>query len=362
MDKELIYMPTFRYRQQEGLLLSSFDFGENIYPMIEIVKEHDRKNNKKSFQEIHTSFIDSIKAKYVFVDLPNYINPTGAVKREVVEFVFKVINKLETKCEYINLLSTRNHKIIPVISSYLAKTGENDTIVRQEELLRPNYKKIAFRININSFHEDYPQVVKIIQPQDYLIIDLDKQSAFKTPPLKPIVEEIKKFNICTKILLRSAINDIENVKLDHGQPILEADNSQIDTDIMKTFGVNATGDYAGIKKDNMTSGGSISPGFVYFDATENQFYGYKASIKKSLSEFENTIVPHVLASGATGRMLAANPSFLTEENWGYKTLLRINSEQESGKSQAKFKRISMEHYLFCVKTLIENHEIFQTNI
>src|SRR5690606_14975726 len=103
----------------------------------------------------------------------------------------------------------------------------------------------------------------------------------KSPPLRPIVNAIKAFNGCCKILMRSAINtEIQNVKLDHGQVVFEADNSHIDTDIMEKFGVNATGDFVGIKKDDLTAGGTISPGFIYYDATENQYYGYRADIKE----------------------------------------------------------------------------------
>jgi len=35
MDFNLIYMPTFRVRQQEIIVLKSFDFGNNSYPLLE---------------------------------------------------------------------------------------------------------------------------------------------------------------------------------------------------------------------------------------------------------------------------------------------------------------------------------------
>ena len=65
MDFNLIYMPTFRVRQQEIIVLKSFDFGNNSYPLLEIVKEHDRArkdDSQKSFGDIHNELINEIKA------------------------------------------------------------------------------------------------------------------------------------------------------------------------------------------------------------------------------------------------------------------------------------------------------------
>lgn len=361
MDTNLIYMPVFRVRQQEVLAMKHFDFGDSMYPLLEIVKEKTRKNDQNTFEEIYSGLINSITAEKVFVDLPIYINQSGSVQDEVVRFSFAVINNLEKRVAHLNLFANIE-KVIPVISSYVLKTGQLNTIADQERLLRPQFNSIAFRIYINSFKEDFEEVINLATENDFLIVDLDKLGPFKTPPLKPVINALKEFTRCKKILLRSAINtDIENVKLDHGQVVMEADNSQIDTDIMSTFQVNATGDYAGIKKDNLTAGGTISPGFLYYDACENQYYGYKAEVK-SLDEFDNTIVPAILASSATARMLEVVPPFLSEDNWGYTTLLRISQKEESGKSQAKFKRIAIEHYLYCMRILIQKGELTQTNL
>ena len=90
MDFNLIYMPTFRVRQQEIIVLKSFDFGNNSYPLLEIVKEHDRArkdDSQKSFGDIHNELINEIKAPHVFIDLPIYIKQSGAVKDEVVSFM-----------------------------------------------------------------------------------------------------------------------------------------------------------------------------------------------------------------------------------------------------------------------------------
>jgi len=347
-------MPTFRYRQQESYVLSTFDFGENMYPLIEIVKEFDRSRKiQKEFEDIYIPAVKKINAKHVFVDLPIYLKQAKSVKPEVTSFIIKVINNLKVRCEYINKFASISDKVIPVISSYYDKRKQKNTILEQVEILRPNFKKLAFRIYLTSFEEDFSEIVKIATPEDYIILDLDRTGPYITRPLKGIFDSFISFNIGTKIILRSAINtDIENVKLEHGRVVLEADNSHIERTVFSSLGADAVGDYVGIKKDNLTEGGSISPGFIYFDAIKNQFYGFKAS-KKDLDEFKDTIIPAVLKSLPTQEMLLANPPFLNSDNWGYKTILNIFNGNESGKNQAKFKRITMEHYLYCIKILIQ---------
>jgi hypothetical protein len=359
-------MPTFRARQQEISVLKSFHFGNNMYPLIEIVREHDRARKpgkQRPFRDIYLELIGEIQANRVFVDLPNYLKQTGSVQDEVLSFSLAVSNNLERRTEYLNLLSGNREKVIPVISSFLLMTGEIDSIQRQFAALSPNFDSVAFRIFPTSFIEDFPIVKSLARPVDYFIIDLDQISPFpKSPPLRPIVSELKAFTGCCKVLLRSAINnEIQNVKLDHGKVVFDADNSQIDAAIMDEFGVNATGDFVGIKKDDLTAGGTISPGFIFYNATENQFYGYRADVK-DLSQFEQRIVPDVLASEAAQRMLKNPPHYLASGNLGYETLLRINSGEESGKSQAKFKRIAMEHYLYCMQVKIDTGELRQTNV
>lgn len=363
MDQQLIYMPTFRVRQQETIVLKQFDFGEHMYPLLEVVKEHDRIRKSEaqlSFEEIYIGLIESIKAKRVFLDLPVYLKESGAMKDEVLQFSMEIISKYTRRCEYINKLSALKDKVIPIIASYLLKTGEENTIAPQVDSIRPNFTSIGFRLFPQTFNIDFPLVKEIALESDYLIIDLDQLPPYpKSPPLRPIIEELKEFNTCCKILLRSAINtDIQNVKLDHGQVVYEADNSHIESDIVQSFGVNATGDYVGIKKDDLTAGGTISPGFIYYDANQNQYFGYRATIKKDLAEFENRIVPDVLSSEATARMLQ-EPVYLDDQNPGYQTLLNIQNGKESGKSQAKFKKIAMDHYLHCMDVKIRTGQMSQ---
>ncbi|MCX6299978.1 MAG: hypothetical protein NTY72_12900, partial [Bacteroidetes bacterium] len=135
----------------------------------------------------------------------------------------------------------------------------------------------------------------------------------------------------------------------HGEIVYEADNSLLEM-FSQQLHFNAFGDFAGIKKDDLTSGGTISPGFILYNPADNLYYGYRGTVK-NLAEFETTIVPDVLASPVAAAILAANPDYLNDQNEGWNTLLRIQGG-ETGKSQAKFKKISIEHYLHCMRIAI----------
>lgn len=360
MPTELIYMPTFRSRQQENLVLRSFNFGTHMYPMVEIVKEHDRKRaqeNQQTFQEIYSSLINDISANKVFVDLPVYMKERASMKTEVLSFARAVSSNREVRTEKILSLQALNNKIIPVISSYTNRTGEADSVTLQVQSLRPHFQSIAYRILFSYFSEDWAQVSAVATEHDYIILDLDTIAPYPSPPMKQIINTWRTFETCPKIVLRSAINDIQNISLEHNEIVFDADNGLLET-YESAFKAQAFGDYAGIKKDDLTSGGSISPGFLFYNPVNNQFVGFKGEVR-SLSEFEDTIVPDVIACEAVTQMNESGRPYLDQNNLGWQTLQRIRNGEESGKSQAKFKKIAMDHYLHCVRTLINAGDLTQ---
>ena len=347
-------MPALRSRQQELLVLGSFEFGDRICPLLEIIKEKDRINNSKNSQEIWLGYVNDVKAEKIFIDLPVYIRDTSSMSDEVLRFNRTLLSNIERRIEFLKMFSTVNQKVIPVISSLLQKTRESNTITRQIMALRENFDSIAIRTFTNTFENDFPEILSDLNADDILIYDLDT-----THPLNPLVKKqlnmIATLELPYKVALRSAINtEIQNTKLDHGEVVPDADNSLLDV-FQSILKMNAFGDYAGIKKDDLNSGGTISPGFIFYDPVDNLYYGFKGEMK-SLSEFETTIVPAVLTSEPTRRLINDYPEFVSADNSGYQQLLAIADGSESGKSQAKFKRIAMEHYLHCIKTKIMNRE------
>jgi hypothetical protein len=351
-------MPTFRCRQEENKVLKSFDFGDRIYPMIEIVKEYDRKRkNQKSFETIHRELINNIRAKYVFVDMPLSLSINRSTKDEVQAFSLKVTRKVDFRTMYLNKLWAPINKIIPVISSYKLLGERESFLAQQYSTLKAAFGRVAIRLKYSEIIEHINEITSLVNSEDYLIIDygelvLNPDSS----SMEQLTSIISTFNKCTKIILRSAIHHtVQNVELKDNEVIYEADNSIINN--FTKYGVNAFGDYAGIKKDLITSGGGVSPGFIYYDPINNRYVGFKWKEKRALYEFETHIVPSVINSEVTREMLKRPEGFLSNSNYGWKILNNIHRGEESGKNQAKFKRISMEHYLHCMKVLIENNLI-----
>lgn len=353
MITNLKYMPVLRVRQEEVKVLKSFDFGNYIYPCLEIYKEKDSERSTKSFADFHKDLVKKIKAKKVFVDLPVHMKQYRSMKKHVLAFLRKIASNRTERTSYMIELASEADKIIPVISTYFTRTGEPGSIRLQTNDLRPHFKQLAFRTFPDTINNDLPQIQSLALRNDFLIVDLgDVLPDMEDEAFIPILEKLNSFDKCPIIILRSAINKITNVALEHGEEIPSIDNSLID--LYQDYAGTAFADYAGIKKDDVTEGGTISPGFLYYDAVQNSFFGYKGK-KKKLDEFTRTIVPAVLSSDATKRMMKSG-NYLTSDNAGWQLILAINGGRENGRSMAKFKNIALCHYLHCIKTRIDEGE------
>jgi hypothetical protein len=362
------YIPVFRLRQEEKKVLTSFEFGPDIFPYVEIFKEFERLPPKpkpgkpkkarepKHFNEIYIPTLNSIKSEKVFVDLPVHLNQSRNMKKEVLEFLRGVVGQRKVRTEYLLSLNYLRNKIIPVISTYSQLTGEPNSIKLQEADLRVVFPTVAFRTSEKTFTNDMSQISAVAQAEDFLIVDLEDYCLSDKDDMATIqfmVDYLKGFDKCHVVLLRNCIfNSIKNFELEHGERIAVIDNSLMNK--YDRMGADCFADYAGIKKDKIEGGGGISPGFIFYDAVQNNFYGYKGSEARELADFENIIVPAVLRSDAAARMQSDELEYLSPDNKGWKMIENIWDETESGKNQAKFKRISMEHYLHCMRTKIQD--------
>ncbi len=343
-------MPVFRARQQEIIVLKETQFGNKIIPLIEIIKEKDRKNNQLSSFEIYSDLVNSIQASNVFVDLPVYIQLSNSSNAEVVVFSRNIIENLQARIDFLSQFA-KITKFVPVISGLLHKTGEFNTIRKQFNELKDIFPVIAFRTYHNTIEQEESEIIECLRPEkDILIYDIDNIS-ITSPVFRMQRSIINNINAYKKVFVRSAIgNEIQNTKLEHERIVAEADNSLIE--MYDRYNFEAFGDYVGIKKDLLTSGGTISPGLIFYDPTLNLYYGYKGTIKR-LEEFKDTIVPAVLRSNYITNLETNFQQYITN-NKGVETMKLINLGHESGKSQAKFKKIAMTHYLHCMKTSIED--------
>ncbi len=345
------YFPCFRVRQQEIDILKSFQFPNTIIPLVEIVKEKDRKNRLDDGDVIYSDLVNSIQAEKVIVDLPIYLEISVSTSVEVSKFVLSTIRDLDQRIAFYQNFTAQSNKVIPVISSLNPHSDEADTMIKQFDALRVTFQHIAFRLFINRFDESLKELKKItLREGDIILYDLDTVEITSPLAVKHRKELDSAFPGRFRAVIRSAINtDIQNVRLDHASIVPEANNSL--RDLYQTYKFDAFGDYVGVKKDELTSGGTISPGFIMFNPEDNVYIGFKGKAK-SLTEFEATIVPAALNTEFVTRWKAASSPYYVG-NGGIEKLEDINNKKESGKNQAKFKWISMMHYLHCMKTWID---------
>lgn len=375
MNQKLKYVPLFRGLQEEFKILKTFDFGEHIYPCVEIVKEvfHKVRQPKegsgkpekpeKAFEESYLPLIKQIKSEKVFIDLPVQLKQNDKMNSESLLFLRTVVTVRDKRTEYMLKLASLKDFIVPVISTYSQITGERGSIKLQEQALRSTFTTLAFRTFIETFSTDLAYIKELARSEDYVLMDWSNTDLDITEgDQEDIVKELRELK-CTVIFHRNPIpEEVTNVSLVNDEVVTKIDNTHIEKYTL--FGGHCFSDYVGIKKSMLSGAPITSPGFLYYDAIQNNFYGYrylhgsnkKDDVKPSLEEFETTIVPAIFKSAATERMLAMPNIYLTRDNKGYITLRNIERgsgpTSESGKSAAKFKKIGMEHYLYCMKVKI----------
>jgi len=350
-------MPLFRGRQQEILVLKSFDFEDRIYPCIEIIKELPRKppkpresakpnfnKKRKTFESEYLELIGSIKAKKIFIDLPVQLKTEKNMPDEVIDFLTRVVRKRELRTEYIKKLTPYANKVIPIISSFYDVNREQGSISKQEKELRPIFPNLAFRCFSLNTLRDIDLIQQVAKDNDYLLMDWEEIELDQDEQIE-VISELKKMK-CTVIIHRNPFPlNLTNSGLKHGKIVESIDNSLHDT--YSKFAGHCFSDFAGIKK-GISEGGMISPGFVYYDAVDNTFYGFRykngghkrGETPPDISEFETTIVPAIIACEATMRMQSHSFDYLGASNMGWKTIKNIElGENNGGQSWKKCSKI-----------------------
>jgi hypothetical protein len=374
MSDSLIYVPHFRVREQEKQVVSNFLFPKQMIPYLEIIKETGRKaptmrkgkalppKPVKPFEKVYGPVIDQIRARKVFVDLPVHMRYSGQTKPEVIAFLKGVVEDRDVRTKYMLKFQSQRDKVIPVISSYYQKTGEIGSIKKQVDDLRPHFGTLAFRTYAGTYKSDWVQLKDVLQPQDYLFFDLDSMAIdFKDDDILDIQAALRDLTHGRIVVVRSAIDEsLKYTGLTHAARITALNNRLLEH--YHDLGADSFGDYVCIKKDTVPKGGGkVSPGFIYYNPIDNDYYGFRGTLTngksdQNLDDFVNIIAPSVIHSSVSQTLLRRHPDFV-RDNPGWDLMNRIGQKLEPGKSAGKFKRISMEHYLHCMKVKIMRGEL-----
>ena len=341
------YVPVLRYRQEERGALNNTKLTTKTLPLLEILMDKPRSDMTGDFQSIHVAQFNKLDIP-VIVDIPLYFPLTGQTKPEIQSFLRPIQANPSLRVDRYSLLKSAK-KIIPVSTYDPRSPYIKGSIVSEASLLRAQgFSRIAFRIYNSGFIESLADVAKAIKSDDILIFDLDTaphtnrifQNHFSS------IQNIKNSKNCHTVIIRSAIpSDVTNVSLVDNQPIAQADNSLRDAYVK--LGFDSFGDYAGIKKDTIHDGGTVSPGLIFYSWHKNCYVGYRYTVRK-LENFKDHIAPTLVKS-----KFWSNYGSTHHKNCsGCKMILAILNGTESGKSQGKWKRITIMHYLHTMEEFL----------
>ncbi|MGA5662768.1 beta family protein [Bacillus bombysepticus] len=327
------YVPTFRYRSQERKALNSTSISNKILPLIEIVTEKPTQRSKKdSIEQLLTDLKDT--NTNVMIDIPMYIRLRNNTIGNVRRYLTPVLADPQTRIDILtDSRLVDSDKVIPVITYNPNDTYIPDYLALQNQQLRKYYNQLAYRIYPNEFSNAMKELANIVTERDIIILDLDE-----TPHTHPAndnlyksVQQLSSSKKCKSVLLRSAIpRTVSNVSLNHNAIIQEADNSLLTA--YSSLGFSAFGDYCGVKKDELTDGGIISPGYIKYSWDDNSYYGFKG-IKEQADTFESMVAPSIVSSQVWSSFTKVHK----DNCRGCKSIDGIYNKIKKGKSQPEWK-------------------------
>ena len=173
-----MYIPVMKNRTVEvGVLqqLSSMHvFDGNIIPLVELIQEKTRSNNKNTFIQDLCDILADAPDMHLMVDFyksTKLRNTTDAIREYVTMSV-----RLPDFCvnELIPLAQYRD-RVVPVVS-YLSESISLDRIKFEAAQFRNTFPRLAFRVKVQEFEHVFSCVEQLISSNDYLILDIESAS------------------------------------------------------------------------------------------------------------------------------------------------------------------------------------------
>jgi hypothetical protein len=292
------YVPILRDLTAEREALLKQRTSTKIMPLIELVSEKPRNNSKLNFKSFNEQLFHNMPHPFL-VDIPMYINLSKRTKNLVREFLSPIYINQISRCTYLNSLSTIcQGKLIPVISYNPNNNYVKDLIAVQANLLRANYKKLAFRIFETYNDKIIDELKTVLQSGDIILLDiLNKKHS--TPSLFNTYSKIyalrNSFNCTTVILNKALPNKLSNSKLIDNQIISDTITDLLISYNSPKYKFDAFGDFAGIKVTDLENIPVSSPAYIHYCGLSNNYIGFKGLFKK-INSFETMVLPKYTSS------------------------------------------------------------------
>lgn len=342
-----MYIPILKNRSVEVSVFQKLSelhvFDKNVMPMLELIQERTRSNMKKTFLEELSDILIKTPQMKIMVDFYK-TSKLRSTSDAVRNYITQVTRQPGYYINELNKLGEFNDQVIPVIS-YMIEDISIPQILDDSEKLRKTFKCIAYRIKATEFENVFNEIVKVVRPCDYVILDIDA-APYTSPVFKKIYKSIadskKNLHFTSIVVNANRSEALFNNRMSDKEPIPEIDNGLRDfysSAYMSRF--DGFGDYASITAALPTTGGTISPVGIYYSNENNFFVAFKGR-KPLLSEFPDYIVPSIIESEYWAEYEDKHHNTCP----GCKTILDIKSGNISGKNQALWKGISMLHYIY----------------
>lgn len=342
-----MYIPVMKNRLVEVNVLKQLSaihvFDDELIPLVELIQEKTRSNNKNTFIQDLSNILYSAPKMHIMLDFyksTKLRNTTDAIR----EYVTKSVRLSDYSFNQLLPLAEYRDRIIPVVS-YLSESISLERIQEETTQFRSIYSSIAFRVRVQEFEHVFSFVEKIITNSDYLILDIESASHM-SPVFKKIykrISESKKANQFTSIIINSHRPDnLINKEMPDGEPIAEIDNSLKElysSSYMNRF--DGFGDYASISSALPSKGGTISPVGIFYSNENNFFVSFKGRAPQ-LSEFPNYIAPRIMESEYWSEFTDEHRKICP----GCQEIMDIVLKTKNGRNQAQWKMITMLHYIY----------------
>lgn len=342
-----MYVPVMKNRTVEVSVLQQLSsmhvFDGNIVPLVELIQDKTRSNNKNTFIQDLCDILTNAPDMHMMIDFyksTKLRNTTDAIR----EYVTMAVRLPDFGINEISPLSLFRDRVIPVVS-YLSEGVSLDRIRFEATQFRETFPRIAFRVKVQEFAHVFSCVEDLISSNDFLILDIESASHM-SPVFKKIYKRIaeskKKIGFTSIIINAHRPEALANKDMLDGEPIADIDNSLKElysSAYMSKF--DGFGDYACISAALPTTGGAISPVGIYYSNDNNYFVSYRGRAPQ-LSEFPLYIAPRIISSEYWGE-------FGEEHHQGCPGCREINAVvmgEKSGRNQAQWKMITMLHYIY----------------
>lgn len=341
-----MYVPIMKNRTVEVGVLQKLSelhvFDNNITPLIEVIQEKTRSNNKNTFLQDLLSILQDSPSMKVMIDFyktTKLRNTTDSIR----EYVTMAVRNPNFSSSQLTPLQDCGDRVIPVVS-YLPDGVILERITYEETKLRQLFPHLAFRIRMQEFDMVFSHVETLVKPYDYVILDIEAAS-HTNPVFRKVYRRIdsskKKYNFTSIIVNAHRPENLANVAMEDGSPIADIDNSLMElysSDYMRFSGF---GDYACISAALPSTGGTISPVGIYYSLEDNFFIAYRGRAPL-LSEFPDYITPRIIQSEYWKEFSEEHHRHCP----GCCEIEDIYLGRSSGKNQAQWKRITMLHYIY----------------